>query len=134
MWVFEQSSGRMSDSLGRTLADGYAGNGAGKNNPAMQNVHQVGPLPVGLYTILAPEEGHPTGPYTLPLVPDATNVMFGRSEFRIHGDSLESPGNASDGCIVMPPEARRHIWESGDHRLEVIASTDQPVDLNLMES
>lgn len=114
-------------STGEILQDGehqtfgYAGNGLGKNNPAMQDVHNIGPIPVGKYTMEAPVDTDTHGPYVLWLVPDPTNNMFGRSAFGIHGDSLTSPGNASEGCIVTARLNREAIWESGDHEIEVVA-------------
>lgn len=102
------------------IAHGYAGHGEGKNNPDMQDVAKVGPLPVGLYVIRAPYDSAKVGPYALPLEPDADNEMFDRSAFRIHGDSIQHPGEASLGCIVLPKAVRVAIWESGDHQLQVV--------------
>lgn len=34
--------------------------------------------------------------------------------------SLEHPGAASEGCVIMPPFVRGKVWESGDHRLQVV--------------
>jgi hypothetical protein len=124
-WTYHQASGQMFDGGGNLLGNGYSGNGAGKNNPAMQNVVKVGPLPQGGYTIMGPprNETEPggLGPYILDLDPDGANQMFGRSLFRIHGDSISHPGDASDGCIVLAPQYRHTIWNSGDRRLAVIA-------------
>ena len=41
------------------------------------------------------------GPYVLPLTPLTVNNMFGREGFFIHGDSIDNPGNASNGCVVL---------------------------------
>ena len=38
----------------------------------------------------------------------------------IHGDSLERPGEASEGCIVIARFAREMIYNGGDHRLQVV--------------
>jgi hypothetical protein len=48
--------------------------------------------------------------------------MFGRSEFLCHGDSIEHPGDASEGCIIQLRDVRRQMWESPDHTLEVVAN------------
>lgn len=127
MWVFCQSDGALYRIFPITpirfssVSKGYSGNGNGKNNPAMQNVENVGPLPQGLYGIESPINSPKHGPTALPLVPDPKNTMFGRSEFLIHGDSVEAPGCASEGCIVMAKIVRELIWQSGDHDLTVLA-------------
>jgi hypothetical protein len=99
---------------------GYAGRGVGKNNPLMQNVSNVGPLPAGTYTIESPVDTETHGLYVLWLTPDPMNEMFGRTGFGIHGDSIDNPGNASEGCIVLPRITREAIWESGDRQLLVV--------------
>jgi hypothetical protein len=120
MWTFKQSTGAMSDVQG-VLEIGWAGQREGRNNPAMQSVHNEGPLPQGTYTIGEPHDSPHTGPYTMDLTPSLSNNMFGRSEFRIHGAALHDPDLSSDGCIIIPRPAREKIWESGDHELEVIS-------------
>jgi hypothetical protein len=120
MWTWRQKDGLMLHD-GRALVSGYAGAGEGKNNPAMQNVAKIGPLPVGHYTITEPHDSPRTGKYTMNLIPDAHNEMFGRSDFRVHGDSIDKPGTASEGCIVIDHWSREQVWQSGDHELEVIA-------------
>jgi len=60
------------------------------------------------------------GPYAMHLTPDPTNMMYGRSEFMMHGNSLEHPGAASEGCVIMPRPTRELVWSSGDHRLLVV--------------
>jgi type VI secretion system (T6SS) effector TldE1-like protein len=119
MWYWGSKTGAL---LGNTLQlkqYGYAGRGEGRNNPSMQDQKGIGPIPEGYYTIEAPHTSTVTGPYSLRLVPDASNQMFGRSSFAIHGDSAS--GDASHGCIVVARKYRQEIWESGDHRLRVIA-------------
>lgn len=121
MWKFEQASGKLFAADGSLAGKGYAGRDAGKNNPAMQNVEGMGPLPVGFYTINAPYD-HPTvGKYAMPLFPDPANAMFRRTSFFMHGDSIAAPGTASHGCIVMPRFVREHVWGSGDHKIRVVS-------------
>jgi hypothetical protein len=100
---------------------GYSGAGEGKNAPAMQSVHNVGPIPVGLYDIGDPVNTPRHGPFVLPLTPHAENEMFGRSEFLIHGDSIEHPGTASEGCIILNRIVRNTIHDSGDNLLRVVS-------------
>lgn len=139
MWNYKQSTGELTRD-GVAVGTGYSGSGAGKNNPALENEEDVGPIPRGSYAIkLQPEcmsmlplagggacancEGvaaHKHGPFVLRLTPDAANEMFGRAGFLIHGDSIKAPGTASEGCIVMGPQIRRKISASGDGALTVI--------------
>lgn len=129
--IYEQRTGNLFDASGNLLGTGYSGGGtdptnevaiACKNNPDCQDRIGMGPLPCGGYTIGAPVNSHVTGEYSLPLDPDVTNEMFGRADFLIHGDSIIHPGFASDGCIIQAYEVRVKVWESGDHRLQVVSS------------
>jgi hypothetical protein len=119
-WVYQQSTGRLTRD-GVLVGVGYAGFGAGQNNPAMQHVRDTGPLPRGVWRILPPQDPVRTlGPLALPLEP-VQGEMFGRDDFLIHGDSTARNRTASTGCIVIAMEVRRMIVESGDDALEVIA-------------
>lgn len=121
MWRWVQRTGALYDTLGELIGHGYAGHDAGKNNPALQNVRNIGPVPVGIYQIEPPVDTATHGPYVLWLQPFTSNVMSGRAGFGIHGDSIQSPGSASNGCIILPRPIRQRIWTSGDHTLEVVA-------------
>ncbi len=125
MLQYTQNTGVLSLD-GAPLATGYAGgnmgqNPEGVNNPAMQNVAKVGPLPCGNYTLGAPIDSETTGPYSIPLVPDPANEMFGRSGFFIHGDKVGHVGEriASEGCIIMPLAIRQQAYQSGGPLLVV---------------
>lgn len=118
-WTYKQATGSLSHN-GNYVATGYSGAGDGKNNPAMQDVRNVGPIPVGEYVIDDPCDTRTHGPYVLGLTPAAGNNMCGRSGFLIHGDSVVHPGTASQGCIIVPRLVREDIWKSGDTALTVI--------------
>lgn len=119
-WKYDQRSGELSLN-GEVYAMGYAGAGEGKNNPDMQHVHNVGPLPRGKYTIVGrPYDTKAHGPFVLRLQPDPCNEMCGRAGFLIHGDSIKNPGTASEGCIIVPRPVREKIWASGDKEVEVV--------------
>jgi Protein of unknown function (DUF2778) len=122
MWTYSQKTGALLHH-GEQVATGYSGFDDGKNNPDMQAIHNVGPIPQGAWMIVGPPMNTPDhGPYVLRLEPaDGTNA-FGRSGFLMHGDSIESPGCASHGCIIMPRNIREQVWASGDTELEVIAA------------
>lgn len=119
MWTWDQSAGLLTRA-GKSWR-GYSGAARGKNNPAMQTAVGVGPIPQGRWTIAGRLESPNTGPCTLILIPDAGTETFGRSAFRIHGDSIAHAGSASHGCIILPRAVRDAIWASGDRALEVIA-------------
>jgi Tlde1 domain len=124
-WTYEQKTGRLLRD-GIYFATGYAGRGVGKNNPQMQDAKGIGPLPCGWYTAEAPRDDEVVGKYAMPLVPDASNEMFGRTSFFMHGDDKEHPGLASHGCMVMGLFIRRSFWLSGDHRIQVVSGEDNP--------
>ena len=120
MWIYSQSSGLLKKADGSVFAQCYSGHGDGLNNPQMQGIHDVGPLPQGKYAMSALIDSPHTGRATVVLDPDPANSMFGRSGFRMHGDNLASNHTASDGCIIVPGiAARLAIWQSGDHELMV---------------
>jgi hypothetical protein len=124
MWTYEQKSGILRHN-GAYVATGYAGGNCGQNpeginNPDMQDVPKVGPLPQGKYTFGMPVEGTHLGPYAIPLIPDAGNQMFGRSGFYCHGDT-SVPRSASEGCMIFARGTRNQIGNSPDEDLEVVS-------------
>ncbi|MBV8208217.1 MAG: DUF2778 domain-containing protein [Acidobacteria bacterium] len=120
MWSFSQSTGSLALD-GVPIASGYSGRGAGRNDPDMQHVPHQGPIPRGIWKISGPPVDTPShGPYVLHLFPSPATEVFSRDGFLIHGDSLEHPGCASQGCIILPRNIREQIWNSGDRILQVI--------------
>lgn len=119
MWIWDQSAGELRRA-GKVWR-GYSGAARGLNNPALQAARGVGPIPQGRWTIAGRHDSPNTGPCTLTLCPDPGTATFGRSAFRIHGDSLAHPGTASHGCIILPRAVRDAIWASGDRILQVVA-------------
>lgn len=121
MWQYQQTTGQMRDDDGNLLATGYSGAGDDKNNPSDESVKGKGPIPTGFYEIEKPAFYHlEKGILVMRLIPDFKNDMYGRDGFMIHGDSIANPGTASEGCIIMPHEARQTIAESDDCDLEVV--------------
>ncbi len=116
MLTWSQSRGELSKD-GDFWGKGYSGHGEGVNNPAYQQVHDVGPIPQGTYRILPPTDSPRTGPFTLPLIAVDIDKCFGRSDFRIHGDSKTAPGTASHGCIILPRDVRERIDRENQDRL-----------------
>lgn len=107
--------------MGAVAFTGYSGSGAGKNNPAMQDVIGVGPIPQADYTIGPLEDSHQTGMDIMRLTPKPGSNVFGRSDFEMHGDSSAHPGMASHGCIIMAHAVRLYVAKSGDTDLRVTA-------------
>lgn len=123
MWEWHQIGELwLRDATGaRHIENGYSGIGEGKNNPAMESVHDVGPIPRGTWRIDGPpEDTIAHGPYVLKLTPIGNTNTLGRSGFLMHGDSKEHPGLASHGCTVLPRAVRERVWESGDRQLVVV--------------
>jgi hypothetical protein len=124
-WKFVIKTGEMFDPSGKKVWTGYAGgncghNPEGRNNPLMVSVHNIGPLPPGLYTLGEVVLQSHLGPYAIPLIPDPQNVMFGRKDFYCHGDTTPS-GNASEGCIIMPRFVREVMYEGHVRTIQVVA-------------
>jgi hypothetical protein len=118
-WTYSQSSGALWDRSGKLIAKGYSGYKDGKNNPKLEAVKNVGPIPRGTWIIYEKYNSGNIGPEALKLQPSGHNAL-GRTYFRIHGDSRKNFGNASKGCIIFPPDIRMLIWNSGVKILEVI--------------
>lgn len=121
-WTYSQRQGALRQD-GKLIGTGYSGHGPGKNNPELQDVHGVGPIPRGRWVIKGPPiEGTSHGHYVLMLEPAEGTKTFGRSGFLMHGDMNDPAlrGQASLGCIVMSYGVRVTVWESGDRDLEVI--------------
>ena len=119
MWTYRQADGRLFRN-GVAVAVGYSGFGDGKNNPARQTEHDVGPIPIGVYSIGPPHDTDTHGPHVMPLTPLPGTNTFGRDGFLIHGDSVARPGTASHGCIILDRGIRNLISGSGDPRIEVV--------------
>ncbi|HLW88801.1 MAG TPA: tlde1 domain-containing protein [Terriglobales bacterium] len=124
MWTYIQKTGELLRH-GLQVAAGYSGWQVGKNNPELQNVEEVGPIPVGKYFIGTAHDTLTHGPFVLPLTPDPANEMFGRSGFLMHGDSVVEPGTASRGCIIMSRAVRNEVAASGDKVLQVISGVTE---------
>ena len=124
-WEYSQSTGELTfvnnDTEARTLvAEGYSGHGEGLNNPDMQDVPYVGPIPQGTYDIGPAYRHARLGPVTMNLDPLPETDTFDRDAFRIHSDNSRGDQSASEGCIVLPRNVRDQISNSGDNELRVI--------------
>ena len=111
---YDQKTGELHTDKGLFLGKGYSGHGVGKNNPEMESVKNVGPTPKGIYKMGTPFDSDHTGPYSIPLIPDPSNNMYGRSAFLMHGDDKEHPGEASHGCQIFPRSVRQLAYATGE--------------------
>ena len=94
------------------LGTGYSGYGEGKNNGEFEKVHDVGPIPRGTWVIMKPSYfDNKLGQVVMKLIPVGFSA-YDRTSFRIHGDSIKSPGTASHGCIVISRPIREKIASS----------------------
>jgi Protein of unknown function (DUF2778) len=121
MILYEISTGKITDDNGQLLGFGYSGNGDRINDPTQISVVGHGPIPIGTYSLGTPvDRPESVGHFAIPLIPDASNIMFGRSGFFIHGDNPAANHSASDGCIVTGPTVRQAISQ-GSGQLSVVA-------------
>lgn len=87
----------------------YSGFQDGLNNPAMEQIANIGPIPRGAWYIGPTFDSPLHGPFCIVLTPQPGTDTFGRSGFLIHGDSIAHAGSASHGCIVTDRKTREWI-------------------------
>jgi hypothetical protein len=123
MFRFNQSTGEVTHQ-GSHFSWSYSGHGNGVNNPSMQYVPGIGPIPVGTYTI-GPPFVHPhAGAVCMRLTPNPGTDDHGRDGFMWHGDNIAANHTASEGCIISPRvdrEAAANAVNHGDNQLEVVS-------------
>jgi hypothetical protein len=115
-WKYSQATGRIWRN-GTLVGAGYSGAGLDRNNPNRESIRDSGPTPRGRYRIGAPENTAAHGPHVLRLTPVGHNAL-GRSGCLIHVDNTSH--STSRGCIILGPDVRHSISQSGDTDLEVI--------------
>ena len=120
-WVFEQLTGKFIDPEGGLQAKGYSGQPPHRNDPDSEHLHNQGPIPNGKWQAveLIPESDK-HGTFVVRLEPYPETQTFGRAGFLMHGDSVQFPGYASEGCIILPRDIRELFWNSLDHDLQVV--------------
>ncbi|HXS98761.1 MAG TPA: tlde1 domain-containing protein [Candidatus Limnocylindrales bacterium] len=121
MWTFDSGTGAIAQN-GCVRGYGYAGHGVGKNNPVLERVANVGPIPRGEYTGASIENSPKLGVDSIALAPKSGTDTHGRGAFFWHGENPAHPGESSEGCIVSAHWLRWAFWQSGDHDLTVIWS------------
>lgn len=121
MWTYSQSTGKLTAADGVLEGIGYSGHGEGVNNPNLQALPNIGPIPQGRYSIGHFFDDPVKGPIVAHLIPDSSNEMFGRSGMMLHGDAVGHVGEeiASEGCIIMGRAIRQAVAASSDALLTV---------------
>jgi len=121
MYFYNQSSGYLSRN-GTLVGQGYSGHGDGVNNPDMESVSEVGPIPRGDWIFGHPVDHPQLGPLAIPIQPKSGTKTYGRGGFFCHGDEVGHVGEeiASHGCIIMSRTVRQYIIDNDDPDLEVV--------------
>lgn len=121
-WTYVQKSGVLLDPDYKYAGTGYSGNGKGLNNPLMQKVRGIGPIPCGRWAIVGePFDDDKMGRFVIRLKWMGDKLPFGRDGFCIHGDNYRHNKSASQGCPIFPPKVRQAIVDSGDRVFEVVS-------------
>lgn len=125
-WTYRQCDGWILWPSGERFSQAYAGHEEGVNNPSLESVQGVGPLPCGLYVMGEAIQSAELGPVAIPLTPDPANQMYGRCGFFIHGDEKEHVGEqkASHGCVVAGPFTRNTLRDSENRKLVVVSGLE----------
>jgi hypothetical protein len=119
-WTYEQATGMLLHD-GQPYGRGYSGRADGRNDPAMESVEGVGPIPRGAYRIGRAFSHPKLGPVTMRLFPAPGADTHGRSGFCMHGNNAAN--DASHGCIILGPKERTGVDQAvaqGDDQLEVV--------------
>ena len=116
-WVYSQSTGRLEHVQANLSFKCYSGKGEGRNNPSLEAVACVGPIPRGNWIMCGIRNDGSKGPFRIVLMPSGHNAHE-RSAFELHGDNATH--DASEGCIIHSPRVDREIIYSTDINLTVI--------------
>jgi hypothetical protein len=123
MFRFIQKTGEVLHNGGH-FGWAYSGHGNGVNNPDLQYEPEIGPIPVGSYTIGRAFVHPHAGPVCMRLTPNTGTDDHGRAGFMWHGDNAANNRTASEGCIISPHLERSlaaALVSCGDDQLEVVA-------------
>lgn len=131
MWTFNILKGWLDKDGVMVDRSVYSGNGPGFDNPAMETMADVGPIPEGFWKIVGPPYDDPVlGPYVLKLEPATAEfrariLAMGRDpdSFRCHGKPKPPAdiNSGSHGCLCAQYQTRMRLYQSGDTDLQVIS-------------
>lgn len=96
------------------VTNGYSGVPSYRNDPAMVDMTDRGPIPPGRYAVAQSNYSMKTGPMTFRLAM-LDGQDYGRSGFAIHGDNRDH--TASHGCIILNRVVRLGLQQA-QHRGE----------------
>lgn len=129
MWTFNITAHALDKDKIIVDRDVYSGAWPkGFNDPSLQSVIDVGPIPCGFWDICGPPiTTTEHGPYVLRLEPWPGTETYGRVGFLMHGKPLPPADirSGSKGCICAGPDTRRRVYQSGDTKLLVISGISQ---------
>ena len=109
-WIYTQATGELHRD-GKLICKGYSGAPGHINATASESIRNKGPIPRGLWRMTQVYAKHAhLGPMAISLKP-VGHTALGRSDFMIHADSVKRPGSASQGCIILPFDARAQMAE-----------------------
>lgn len=115
---FDQKSGNI-DLRETFIGAGYSGHGVGLDNPDLEAMANIGPIPRGEWQIVRWDDVHDDkGPVVAVLEPVGHDA-HGRTGFLIHGDNPQLNHAASHGCIIAGRSLRDALRASGDTKLVV---------------
>lgn len=114
------------------VPEAYSGSlsAGGYNNPSVQRVNSVGPIPNGTWNATGVAQtltssGGQTRPHqnVIHLNPAPGTDALNRTNIRAHGDSTARPGDGSNGCLILPRDVRQDLSgmlrQGGQVRFEV---------------
>ena len=111
-WTYLVIAGVLSDPRdGHKWLGCYSGHDQGLDNPRLEQVQGIGPIPRGLYRIGEFYDHPHLGPIVAQLHPVGHNA-YGRTGFFIHGDNSHGDQSASHGCIIANRLARIAVRDS----------------------
>lgn len=115
---YDQRTGNI-DIRNTFVGSGYSGHGEGLDNPDMEAVPNVGPIPRGEWRIVRWDDHHgEKGPQVAVLEPVGHDAHW-RSSFLVHGDTEAANNTASHGCIVASRAIRDAMRASSETQLMV---------------
>jgi hypothetical protein len=120
MWTFNSDSGTLSHDGAIVTVDAWSGHDEGRNNSALEQHQNLGPIPRGEWEIGDAANTETHGPIVMRLTPAETTNTYGRGGFLIHGASATNPGESSKGCLILPRTVRAQIAASEDRTLQVV--------------
>jgi hypothetical protein len=122
-YVYSQSTGKLTY-FGDLIGTGYSGKGKGKNNPAMQDVKDIGPVPAGLYEIIMQDRDKNSQGFGDKLKLNPTSDFTKRwpgEDIWIATETL-APGNHPAIFIVFPTQVVNRIGfrDNPKNRIKVV--------------